>query len=263
VNGSELRIEPVPAFEDNYVWLLRRDGNPAAAVVDPGDADPVLQRLAEQQLSLGVILITHLHGDHTGGVAELKAAYPDVAVYGPSTGGIAGINRPLAAGDEVTLTELDARFRVIEVPGHTREHIAYYGEGVLFCGDHLFAAGCGRVFTGDFLQMHRSLQRVAELPPETLIYCAHEYTLANIGFARWVEPENQAVLQREEAVGKARRAGVPTVPSTLELELQTNPFLRWDVPEVASAATRYAGHALAGGGEIFAALRRWKDREYD
>jgi len=154
-------------------------------------------------------------------------------------------------------------FRVLEVPGHTATHIAYLGDGMLFCGDTLFAGGCGRVFDGTFEQLAASLRRIAALPPETLCYCAHEYTLANLGFANWVEPDSLALAARACDAQRLRDAGEPTVPSTLELELATNPFLRTEVPEVIEAARRFAGRELGSNAEVFTALRRWKDEKYD
>ncbi len=166
-------------------------------------------------------------------------------------------------GERISIAGLSAEFQVMDVPGHTEGHVAYYGEGVLFCGDTLFAAGCGRVFSGTHQQLYDALRRIALLPPETLIYCAHEYTEANIGFARWVEPENPLIQARQEEVHRLRGVGEPTVPSTLELELETNPFMRTAVPAVVAAAARYTGRELTDGGEIFTAIREWKDREYD
>jgi hydroxyacylglutathione hydrolase len=258
-----LEISPISAFDDNYIWMLTSPGSDVAVVVDPGDEDPVLDRLQRDGLRLSAILITHKHGDHTGGVAELKAAYPDAVVFGPASEPIRGLDRTLAQGDSVELPGLDAVLEVMDVPGHTEGHLAYYGEGVLFCGDTLFAAGCGRVFSGTHEQLHDSLSRISALPPETLVYCAHEYTQANLGFAKWVEPDNPAVLARDEEVSRKRQAGEPTVPSTLAEELATNPFLRGGIESVKAAAERYAGKVLSDGAEVFTAIRTWKDREYD
>lgn len=258
-----LSITPIRAFDDNYVWLLREAGCSIVAVVDPGDEEPVLAVLREEGLSLGAILLTHKHGDHTGGVADLKAAYPGAVVYGPANESIKTVERPVGEGDHIELPGMQVKLQVMDVPGHTEGHVAYLGEGILFCGDTLFAAGCGRVFSGTHEQLHHSLQRIASLPPETLVYCAHEYTQDNMGFAKWVEPENPAVLQRESDTRALRERDEPTVPSTLALELQTNPFLRTDVPDVIAAANRYAGRELTTGAEVFTAVRTWKDREYD
>jgi hydroxyacylglutathione hydrolase len=256
-------VTPIPAFDDNYIWLLRSPGDRRCAVVDPGDEDPVLEVLQREGLQLAAILITHKHGDHTGGIRGLKAAWPDAVVYGPAGEPIPLLERPLSAGDAVTVAGLDTLFAVLEVPGHTEGHIAYLGDGALFCGDTLFACGCGRVFSGTHEQLSESLARLAELPPETRVYCAHEYTLANIGFAKWVEPQNAELLAREQADGAARARGLPTVPSTIALELATNPFLRTSQPTVIAAAERWAGRVLSSRAEVFRAVRTWKDRDYD
>ncbi len=259
-----LEITPIPALDDNYVWLLRRPGRSACAVVDPGDEAPVIERLDDEGLGLAHILITHKHGDHIGGVEGLKARWPDAVVVGPAHEPVAArLDQRLQEGDEVRLDALEVNFRVMEVPGHTEGHLAYVGEGALFCGDTLFTCGCGRVFSGTFDQLSDSLRRLAALPPDTRVYCAHEYTLANIGFARWVEPENPALAQRAVRDEARRARGEPTVPSTIELERATNPFLRTDVPTVVEAASRWAGRPLTGHRAVFRALREWKDRDYD
>lgn len=262
-----LHIQPLAAFDDNYIWLLRPQGEGPVTVVDPGDEVPVLEALERDRLSLGTILITHHHGDHVGGVADLVAACPGVEVIGPRDRRIQHLTRAVGEGDLVGISGLAAPLRVLEVPGHTASHIAYLGgdlgAGALFCGDTLFAGGCGRVFDGTFAQLSDSLRRIASLPPETLIYCAHEYTLANLGFAKWVEPGSPALAAREDEAQRLRAAGVPTVPSTLALELATNPFLRTGEPGVIAAAERACGKPLAGHAEVFAALRRWKDERYD
>jgi len=258
-----LEIVPIPAFDDNYIWLLRRSGASGVAVVDPGDEGPVLEVLEREGLRLESVLITHHHWDHAGGVEALRSAFPDCRVYGPADRRIPVVTDPVGEGDEVALAGLSAAFRVLEVPGHTCSHIAYLGEGALFCGDTLFAAGCGRVFDGTFEQMAVSLERIAALPAATRIYCAHEYTLTNIGFAKWVEPDNQRLLEREVAAKELRAEGEPTVPSLLSEELATNPFLRTGEGPVIAAAEGYAGGALAGAAAVFRALRQWKDKEYD
>ena len=258
-----LGITPIPAFEDNYIWLLHRPGNSACAVVDPGDEDPVIHRLEALGLSLQAILVTHKHGDHVGGIGALKERWPQAQVYGPLHEPVSGLDHRLAEGEVVNLEALDVAFRVMEVPGHTEGHLAYSGEGLLFCGDTLFAGGCGRVFSGTFEQLSDSLRRIASLPAETLVYCAHEYTLANLGFAKWVEPENRALLAREKMEQEKRDRGEATLPSTLALELATNPFLRTGEPSVVAAAEAWAGRPLHGYREVFRALRAWKDRDYD
>lgn len=254
-----LPVLHVRAFQDNYIWLIRGASPQLAVLIDPGDAAPVLDALPRLGLTPAAILCTHHHGDHVGGIAELLRHFPELPVYGPAHEAIEGISRPLADGDRVNLPDLCLDFRVLEVPGHTRGHIAYYGHGWLFCGDTLFSAGCGRLFEGTAEQMHASLTRLAALPADTLVFCAHEYTLANLRFALTVEPDNPATLAyRREA--EARRArNESTIPSTLAREQQINPFLRSSVPNVRLAAEKYAGMALPDSASVFAAVRRWKD----
>jgi hydroxyacylglutathione hydrolase len=258
-----LDITPVPAFSDNYIWLIREASGRKAAVVDPGDAQPVLQVLAESGRTLTTILITHHHADHVGGVPGLLKAYPDAVVYGPAGERIRNLSFKLREGDHVSLPEFGAEFDVLDVPGHTAGHIAYVGQGALFCGDTLFAGGCGRLFEGTPQQMQASLSKLRQLPDETLVYCAHEYTLANLGFAKWVEPDNADLLSREQADMAQRERGQPTVPSALGLEKLTNPFLRYDVPSVVRAAERFSGQTLSDPADVFGAVRYWKDSEYD
>jgi hydroxyacylglutathione hydrolase len=258
-----IEITGVDAFEDNYIWMLRNPGSSHAVAVDPGDETPVISWLRQQGCDLTAILITHHHYDHVGGIAELRQAYPDVEVYGPTNETIRGLTLALKEGDRPRIAGLDASFQVLEVPGHTAGHIAYFGEGVLFCGDTLFAAGCGRVFTGTFEQLSDSLERIAALPDDTRVYCAHEYTLANLGFAQWVEPENPDLLNRIKRELQKCEAGIPTVPSHLAEELLTNPFLRTRVRTVVKAAEAAAGHSLRSSAEVFTALRQWKDSKYD
>ena len=255
-------ILALPAFDDNYIWLLRADGH--VAVVDPGDAVPVLGHLAQTGDRLCAILATHHHGDHVGGVAELLARFP-VPVYGPALENIPGVTHPLSGGEHIELPEINVGFDIIAVPGHTRGHIAYYGpslaeHGAVFCGDTLFGAGCGRLFEGTAAQMQASLARLAALPAPTFVYCAHEYTQSNLRFAAAVEPDSIAVQRRSEQVARDRAAGRATVPSRIRLELDTNPFLRWDAPAVRAAAAGRLGHVPADAVETFAAIREWKNR---
>lgn len=253
---TPVTIAPIRAFKDNYIWCLRRDSS--AVVVDPGDAGPVLDYLGVEGLKLEAILTTHHHPDHVGGNTHLLAKY-NVPVFGPSRENIPGIVRRLAHGDEIEVPVLGLRFRVIDVPGHTAGHIAYFGEGLLFCGDTLFSCGCGRLFEGTAAQMHESLSRLAALPPETLVYCAHEYTLSNLRFARAADPGNPAVAEREAAARAALDRGRPSVPSSLRDELAANPFLRAADPALVASASRFAGRALSDPVQVFAALRQWKD----
>ncbi|MDJ0808161.1 MAG: hydroxyacylglutathione hydrolase, partial [Gammaproteobacteria bacterium] len=214
-------IIPLPAFDDNYIWMIGDFTSNRFVAVDPGDEDPVLEWLRSRGGELSAVLLTHHHYDHIGGVPELLQAYPTIPVYGSVKDRIAGVNRPVKEGDRVPLPGLNTDLEVMEVPGHTAGHVAYYGQAALFCGDTLFAAGCGRVFDGTFEQLADSLQRIAALPGDTRIYCAHEYTLANLGFAAWVEPQSEALKQRLQADRARRENNEPTLPSTLSLELAT------------------------------------------
>ena len=256
-------ISVIPAFEDNYIWLIGKPGVTSCAVVDPGDEEPVLSKLEELGLELSAILITHKHYDHVGGVAGLKARFPEAVVFGPGNEGIKQIDLIVAGNDVIELPGLGLQFQVLSVPGHTEGHVAYYGYDSLFCGDTLFLGGCGRVFTGTFEQLSASLEQIRQLPADTRVYCAHEYTLANLGFGLWVEPENAALKQRHEAVSLARQNNNPTVPGLLTDELQTNPFLRTNQNNVIAAAENWAGKKLSNSAEVFTALRQWKDRDYD
>jgi len=208
-------------------------------------------------------LITHKHGDHIGGIAGLKARYPGLKAYGPAGEAIGHLDIRLQEGDRPEIPGTRFRPSVMEVPGHTEGHIAYHFRDLLFCGDTLFACGCGRVFSGTMGQLYASLSRIGQLAPDTRLYCAHEYTLDNIGFAKWVEPENPALLAREQQARQDRQRNRPTVPSLLSLELETNPFLRADNPAVRRAAEAHAGRVLESGQAVFTELRQWKDREYD
>jgi len=245
----------IPAFKDNYIWLLRKGA--AATVVDPGDARPVLEVLEREGLKLASILVTHHHADHQGGVAALLAHYR-AEVYGPAAEAISGISRPLRGGETIHPAGLDSGFAVVAVPGHTLGHLAYYGAGCLFCGDTLFAGGCGRLFEGTPAQMAASLARLAELPDETAVYCAHEYTQANLRFALAVEPGNRFLQGRAAEVAAARAGGLATVPSTIACEKASNPFLRCSEPEVVASAQRH-GAGAADEVAVFAALREWKN----
>lgn len=248
---------PIRAFEDNYIWLLHNGQH--AVAIDPGEASPVLAALEHHGLQLGAILITHRHGDHVEGIAGLLERSP-VPVFGPAREHIPGLTHPIGEGDIIELPDIAVPLKVLDVPGHTAGHVAYYGGNSLFCGDTLFACGCGRIFEGTPQQMYASLQKLARLPDDTAVYCAHEYTLSNIRFAKAVEPGNQALLERETRDKAAVAAGRPTLPSTIALENLTNPFLRCEDPQVIQSASRYTGKALLNPVEVFTALRQWKDK---
>jgi hydroxyacylglutathione hydrolase len=230
-------IRAIPAFDDNYIWIVTSDSDdPAAVVVDPGDPEPVLRDLERHGLSLAAILVTHHHGDHQGGVAALAERAPKrhpgrhLPVYGPKNTAIPAVNVPVGEGDVVEISELNMRLSVMEVPGHTLDHLAFFGfcestDPVLFCGDTLFAGGCGRLFEGSAQQMWHSLLRLMQLPPETAVYCAHEYTLSNLQFAKHAFPDHPDIQSRLIQVKALRQSNVMTLPSSMAMERLTNPFL--------------------------------------
>ena len=255
-------IEALPAFSDNYIWLLKDARTRRCAVVDPGDAAPVLDWLDRHPgWQLSDILVTHHHHDHVGGVLQLKER-TGARVYGPAHEQIPG--RDVALEDAARIDVIGQALQVIAVPGHTLGHIAYFHDDAeqpwLLSGDTLFAAGCGRLFEGTAQDMFRSLGRLAALPPQTLIYCTHEYTLGNLRFARAVEPENPDIEKRFLDVSRLRENQQISLPSNLALELRTNPFLRSSIGAVATAASAQAGQELSDEVAVFAALRAWKDR---
>ncbi len=253
-----LRVRAVRAFSDNYIWLIEAPRNRLIAV-DPGEAGPVRAELERSGASLAAILLTHHHPDHIGGVAELLAAEP-VRVIGPADPRIPVPIEKVSDGERCEFPDLGLGFDILHVPGHTLSHIAFFGHGALFCGDTLFSAGCGRMFEGKPKQMLTSLNRLRNLPPETLMYCGHEYTAANLRFALTVEPTNAAAIEYQDRVARLRAQDLPSLPSPLSLERQVNPFLRCDVPGVHRAAAAHAGRPLELDDEVFGTLRAWKDQ---
>jgi hydroxyacylglutathione hydrolase len=254
-----LDVRPIPAFRDNYIWIIRGIADPrVVAVVDPGDAAPVLATIAREGLSLAAILATHHHADHVGGVPTLMAE-TGARAFGPGRERMPAGVLPLGQHERARIPELGLEFTVLDVPGHTAGHIAYSGHGVVFSGDTLFSAGCGRLFEGTADEMLGSLDRLAALPGETRVFCGHEYTEANLRFAMTVEPANSAIMDYVKRAAGQRAQGRPTLPSTIELEKRVNPFLRCRHEDVKSAAERRAGRLLSTPAAVFAEIRSWKD----
>ena len=215
-----IHIDPIEAFQDNYIWLIHNDQN--SVIVDPGDAGPVISALERKNLNLVAILITHHHADHIGGGIALQEKYPHIKIFAPQKDKYDFVNISLKNGDEINIPELQINYKIIEIPGHTRGHIAYYDKKNLFCGDTLFACGCGKIFDGTHEQMYNSLKKISALPKDTKIYCAHEYTKKNITFALSLDSDDTNLKLRKALVSNMKN----TIPSSLEEELKTNPFLK-------------------------------------
>ena len=251
-----INIEPIEAFSDNYIWLVTT--NEGSIVIDPGESTNLLKILNQRSLNLKAVLITHHHFDHTGGIEKILSE-KSIDVYGPNNN-IDSINIRVTNKSKINL--LGIEFKIIEIPGHTLDHIAYYSENnghpILFCGDTLFAGGCGRDFEGTFEQMHDSLSILKKLPINTKIYCGHEYTESNLKFAKSVEPLNQRIISRYNEVIELRKQGIPSLPSTIELELETNPFLRVGLKEVQQEISKKF-NTSNNDKDIFTAMRQWKD----
>jgi len=249
-----LNIKSIPAFRDNYIWIIENSEG-SCAVVDPGEAPPVLRYLKETGQKLEAILITHHHNDHIGGISELLRQFPKVNIVGPESEAIPSITHSVKDGDTIEL--FDHMFSILELKGHTNGHIGYYGSNLLFCGDVLFSAGCGRVFEGTMAEMHSSLNKIKSLPDDTHIYCAHEYTASNIAFALAVDPGNTALLSYRDDVNRLKVRGESTLPTTLKREKAINPFLRVEDPAIIRAVTNRI--LKVDSISIFTALREWKN----
>jgi hydroxyacylglutathione hydrolase len=255
-----MKIEAIPILQDNYVWAVHNGHS--AILVDPGEAGPILAWLRDRGMTVKAILVTHHHYDHVGGIAELldQASIP---VYGPARGAVK--TAPASEGETLDYSDIGLIFKVIDTPGHTLDHVCYLGQETqsgrshLFCGDTLFSCGCGRLFEGTPAEMYTSLTRLAQLPDDTQIYCAHEYTLANIAFALEVEPDNPALIARHAEALALRKQGKATLPVSIGRECNTNPFLRCDLPALVVAASQHVKRPLKPGAETFAAIRAWKD----
>jgi len=266
VGIPSVNITPIKAFNDNYIWAITNKN--MATLVDPGDANVCIEFLEKNELILSTILITHHHSDHTGGITKLVDYCQQkqwlLSVYGPANENIPHCNVKLIENDTVILDEFDINFRIIELPGHTAGHIAYFANShstpILFCGDTLFSGGCGRLFEGSPKQMLNSLTKLADLPENTQVYCTHEYTQANLAFALTVEPNNQDLINYNNKVSKLRSKGHPTIPSTIQLEKQINPFLRCHKQSIQASAQQFKTDTNATPLDTFTSIRRWKDQ---
>lgn len=252
------QIIPIPAFTDNYIWAIVSDNT--CAVVDPGEAKPVLEFCQSKNVKLACILITHHHWDHTNGVAELIKQFPGIPVYGPQNPAIKHITKHVGEGDKVSLPVSQLNLDVLEVPGHTLDHIAYVSEVGVFCGDTLFSGGCGRLFEGTPAQMNQSLSKLMQLSDDLPVYCTHEYTLANLEFATAVEPGNDDLRDYKKWAMSQRKQDKPTLPSKIGQEKAINPFLRTRIPAVKGAMEQRLGRKLPDSDATFAAIRGWKDQ---
>ena len=253
-----LTIQAIPAFKDNYIWFIQAEGSQKVIIVDPGDAQPVIEAAEQQQLTPVAILITHHHRDHIGGINQLVERY-EIPVYGPQIATIPSVTHPLIENDTLIIDSVFPAISIMDISGHTAVHIAFLIDDCLFCGDTLFGAGCGRLLGGTAEQLFHSLKKITHLPVETKVYCAHEYTQTNLHFAAIVEPDNPAIQQRIHETAILRQQGQPSLPSTLKLELATNPFLRCEQPAVIHATESFSGKQLTTELEVFTELRLWKD----
>ncbi|OUS31398.1 hydroxyacylglutathione hydrolase [Thalassotalea sp. 42_200_T64] len=257
------QVTAIKAFNDNYIWCITKGASSSCTLVDPGDANVCIEFIKENQLTLNTILITHHHQDHVGGLKKLAEFCQEndwpLSIFGPAGESIQLLEHKLEESDQVSLYDDELIFTVIDLPGHTSGHIAYYSNGILFCGDTLFSGGCGRLFEGSAAQMHHSLAKLAHLPADTKVYCAHEYTLANLNFARTIEPNNSQLQSYYDNVVRLREQDIATIPTTIGLEKQINPFLRSHVDSVQQSAKQNSQHLLQNDVDVFAMIRSLKD----
>jgi hydroxyacylglutathione hydrolase len=254
------QIKPIRALRDNYIWVIHGVDQSRIVILDPGEAEPVLRYLKENNLKLDGILLTHHHWDHTNGVDRLLAYFPGIPVYSSEKDKVPGVNHFVKEGDEITFSNLSSPIRVMEIPGHTLGHLGFVYEKALFSGDTLFSCGCGRIFEGTPEQMYQSLEKLKQLPSDTLMYCAHEYTRSNIRFAEAVDPANQILQQWKQEVEDLREKNIPSLPVSLKTELQTNPFLRCEDPIILASVKK---NGYAGEGDptsVMLHLREWKNQ---
>ena len=257
---NNITITAIPAFNDNYIWAITHNENKTLALVDPGDAKPCLKFIEQNNLTLTDILITHHHRDHVGGIESLINHFDNtINVYAPANENIPHAKVNLGEGDNVALNELEIELSVLDVPGHTSGHIAYLYQDNLFCGDTLFSGGCGRLFEGTPAQMLNSLNKFAQLDDNTKVFCAHEYTLANLHFALAVEPDNFELLNYYNQVVNKRNNEQSTIPSSIGLEKAINPFMRTSYDSIKDSAAEYSGQPINNQTEVFATIRAWKD----
>ena len=253
-----LEIIPVTALKDNYIWVVKNKITSDSLIVDPSEHEPVLKLIEFEKLNPRAILITHHHWDHVGGIIGIREKF-NIPVYTPKKERVEGGTNPVGEGDTIFVSELDMEIQILDVPGHTSGAVAYYTRNMVFSGDTLFAAGCGRLFEGTAEQMYASLSKIKNLPSQTLLFCGHEYTVANLKFAATVENGNDMIKERLAEAIKKREGMQPTLPTTLETENQTNPFLRCNEKSVIDSASNYAGRSLDNPVDVFATIRDWKD----
>ncbi len=262
-SSTNMKVSMIKAFSDNYIWAISSNLGHNMALVDPGDANVCIEFIEQQKLQLSSILITHHHADHVGGIKKLvdycKSKQWPLPIYGPESENIPHCDVALSESAKVELTDLGLEFDVIDLPGHTSGHIAYVSQDSLFCGDTLFSGGCGRLFEGTPSQMLCSLEKLSALPERTQVYCAHEYTQANLNFALSVEPDNTELVDYYNQVIQKREQDIATIPTSIMLEKKINPFLRCNEPSLMTSAAEFSGDKVNDKLQTFTIIRAWKD----